>query len=140
MIMDSLNIEPTEFTPRINFDSENNLFEISGFSRPENVIGFYRPILKWLDEFSEAVLLKNMDFNKRLLTINLKMTYFNSASSKFLLDILLEFMKYHSRGNEVVINWYYEDGDDEIQESGEEISDMLGYPFKPKPKEASVNF
>jgi hypothetical protein len=127
--MDSLNIEPTEFTPRINFDSENNLFEISGFSRPENVIGFYRPILKWLDEFSEAVLLKNIDFNKRLLTINLKMTYFNSASSKFLLDILLEFMKYHSRGNEVVINWFYEDGDDEIQESGEEISDMLGYPF-----------
>jgi len=93
------------------------------------VIGFYRPVLKWLDEFSEAVLSKNIDFNKSLLTVNLKMTYFNSASSKFLLDILLEFMKYHSRGNEVVINWYYEDGDDEIQESGEEISDMLGYSF-----------
>jgi len=127
--MESLNIEPTEFTPRLNFDPENNLFEISGFSRPENVIGFYRPVLKWLDEYSDAVLTKNIDFNKNQLVVNLKMTYFNSASSKFILDILLEFMKYHSRGNEVIINWYYEDGDDEIQESGEEISDMLGYPF-----------
>jgi len=82
----------------------------------ENVIGFYRPVLKWLDEYSDAVLTKNIDFNKNQLVVNLKMTYFNSASSKFILDILLEFMKYHSRGNEVIINWYYEDGDDEIQE------------------------
>ncbi len=64
--MDSLNIEPTEFTPKINFDPDNNLFEISGFSRPENVIGFYRPILKWLDEFSDGVLSKNIDFNKNI--------------------------------------------------------------------------
>jgi hypothetical protein len=127
--MEPLYIEPTEFTPRVYFDPENSVFEISGFSRPENVIGFYRPILKWLDDYNDNVLAKNLDYNKSNLTINLKMTYFNSASSKFLLDILLEFMKFHSKGNEVEINWYYEDGDDEIQESGEEISDMLGYPF-----------
>ncbi|MHC1703768.1 MAG: DUF1987 domain-containing protein [Tenuifilaceae bacterium] len=129
MAMDPLYIEPTEFTPRINFDPENNIFEISGFSRPENVIGFYRPVLKWLDEYYDNILSKNIDYNKSVLTINLKMTYFNSASSKFILDVLLEFMKYHSKGNDIVINWYYEDGDDEIQESGEEISDMLGYTF-----------
>jgi len=127
--MEPLYIEPTEFTPRVYFDPENSVFEISGFSRPENVIGFYRPILKWHDDYNDNVLAKNLDYNKSNLTINLKMTYFNSASSKFLLDILLEFMKFHSKGNEVEINWYYEDGDDEIQESGEEISDMLGYPF-----------
>lgn len=134
--MDPLYIEPTEFTPRINFDPENNIFEISGFSRPENVIGFYRPVLKWLDEYNDNVLSQNIDYNKSLLTVNLKMTYFNSASSKFLLDILLEFMKYHSKGNDVLINWYYEDGDDEIQESGEEISDMLGYSFNFVPFQA----
>jgi hypothetical protein len=127
--MEPLYIEPTEFTPKVFFDPENSVFEISGFSRPENVIGFYRPILKWLEEYNERVLSQNINFDKSILTINMKMTYFNSASSKFLLDILLEFMKFHSKGNKVEINWYYEDGDDEIQESGEEISDMLGYPF-----------
>lgn len=127
--MEQLYIEPTEFTPKVLFDPENSIFEISGFSRPENVIGFYRPILKWLEEYNEKVLSQNLDFSKSLLTINMKMTYFNSASSKFLLDILLEFMKFHSKGNKVEVNWFYEEGDDEIQESGEEISDMLGYPF-----------
>ncbi len=127
--MEPLYIEPTEFTPKVNFDPENSLFEISGFSRPENVIGFYRPILKWLEEYNDNVLSMNTQFDKSILTINMKMTYFNSASSKFLLDILLEFMKFHSKGNKVEVNWYYEDGDDEILESGEEISDMLGYTF-----------
>ncbi|KAF5069337.1 hypothetical protein DSECCO2_233770 [anaerobic digester metagenome] len=127
--MEPLIIEPTEFTPSILFDPNNSVFEITGFSRPENVIGFYRPILKWLEEFNDNLLSINTDYKKSQLTINLKMTYFNSASSKFLLDILLEFMKFHSKGNKVDINWYYEEGDDEIQESGEEMSDMIGYPF-----------
>ncbi|HCY00763.1 MAG TPA: nuclear pore complex subunit [Bacteroidales bacterium] len=127
--MESLYIEPTEFTPKIFFDIENSAFEISGFSRPENVIGFYKPILKWLEDYNDNVLSKNTDFEKSILTLNLKMTYFNSASSKFLLDVMLEFMKFMSKGNKIEVNWYYEEGDDEILESGEEISDMLGYNF-----------
>jgi hypothetical protein len=127
--MEPLYIEPTEFTPKVFFDTENNVFEISGFSRPENVIGFYKPILKWLEEYNDQVLSKNINFQKSLITLNLKLTYFNSASSKFLLDILLEFMKFMSKGNKIEVNWYYEDGDDEIFESGEEIADMLGYTF-----------
>lgn len=127
--MEPLYIEPTEFTPKVFFDPENSAFEISGFSRPENVIGFYKPILKWLEEYNDNVLSQNINFSKSLLTLNLKMTYFNSASSKFLLDILLEFMKFMSKGNKIEVNWYYEEGDDEILESGEEIADMLGYTF-----------
>lgn len=134
--MEPLYIEPTEFTPKISFDPENNIFEISGFSRPENVMGFYKPILQWLEDFHSNVLASNTNYEKSNLTLNLKMTYFNSASSKFLLDVLLEFMKFMSKGNIVDVNWYYEEGDDEILESGEEIADMLGYnfsfiPFKP---------
>lgn len=127
--MEPLYIEPSEFTPRVFLDPGNSIFEISGFSRPENVVGFYKPILKWLEEYNENVLSSNTEFNKSNLVVNLKMTYFNSASSKFLLDILLEFMKFHSEGNAVEINWFYDEDDDEIFESGEEISDMLGYTF-----------
>jgi hypothetical protein len=75
------------------------------------------------------VLSQNINFKKSILTLNLKMTYFNSASSKFLLDVMLEFMKFMSKGNKIEVNWYYEEGDDEILESGEEIADMLGYNF-----------
>lgn len=127
--MEPLYIEPSEFTPRVLLDPVNSVFEISGFSRPENVVGFYKPILKWLEDYNELVLSNNTEYNKSNLVVNLKMTYFNSASSKFLLDILLEFMKFHSKGNTVEINWFYDEDDDEILESGEEISDMIGYSF-----------
>lgn len=127
--MESLYIEPSEFTPRVFFDPANSVFEISGFSRPENVVGFYKPILKWLEDYNDLVLSQNTEFNKSNLVINLKMTYFNSASSKFLLDILLEFMKFHSKGNSIEINWFYDEDDDEILESGEEIADMINYSF-----------
>jgi len=42
-------LEATEFTPKVQFDTNSHIFELSGFSRPENVIGFYKPILLWLD-------------------------------------------------------------------------------------------
>ena len=66
--MEPLIIEPTEFTPSILFDPNNSVFEITGFSRPENVIGFYKPILKWLEEFNDNLLSVNTDYKKSLLT------------------------------------------------------------------------
>lgn len=121
--------ESTEFTPQVHFDANTNVFEISGFSRPENVIGFYKPMLNWLERYHDEVLIKNTDFEKSIITFNAKLTYFNSASSKFLLDIFLELYKFQSKGNNVIINWYFEEGDDEIYESGEELEDMVGMQF-----------
>jgi len=121
--------EATEFTPKVHFDAETNIFELSGFSRPENVIGFYKPLLNWLEKYQDEVLVKNVDFDKSIITFNAKLTYFNSASSKFILDLFLELFKFQSKGNSVVVNWFYEDGDDEILESGEEIADMVGMQF-----------
>lgn len=127
--MESFIKDATEFTPKINFDAETNIFEISGFSRPENVIGFFKPILIWLEKFYDESLAKNIDFDKSIITFNAKLTYFNSASSKYMLDIFLELFKLQSNGNTVVVNWFYEDGDDEILESGEELADMVGMTF-----------
>jgi hypothetical protein len=127
--MEPLYIEPSEFTPRVFFDPGNAVFEISGFSRPENTVDFYKPLLRWLDEYEENVLNKNTDYSKSNMVLNLKMTYFNSATSKYLLDLLMKFMKFHSKGNTVEINWFYDEDDDEILESGEEISEMVNFPF-----------
>ena len=127
--MEPLYIEPTEFTPKVFFDPENSLFEISGFSRPENVIGFYKPILKWLEEYNDMVLSQNINFKKSILTLNLKMTYFNSASSKFLLDVMLEFMKFMSKGNKIEVNWYYEEDDEDMFEAGEDYQSIITIPF-----------
>lgn len=127
--MKPLILEPTEFTPDVNFDPVQNVLNVSGFSRPENVIGFYKPVVKWIQDYIEEVVMNNTEFDKALITMNFRMTYFNSSSAKFLLDILFELRKIHEKGNRVVINWYYESDDDEIKESGEELSDLVCLPF-----------
>jgi len=48
--MESLKIEATDKTPRIILDPYNDIFEISGNSRPENVSEFYFPVINWLNE------------------------------------------------------------------------------------------
>jgi len=127
--MKPLIIEPTEFTPDVNFNPLNHTLDIAGFSRPENVIGFYKPVVKWIQDYIDEVFYGNTAFDKAMLTMNFRMTYFNSSSAKFLLDILFELRKIHDKGNRVVINWYYESDDDEIKESGEELSDLVCLPF-----------
>ncbi len=129
-------LEQTDFTPKVIFDPEKGQFEISGFSRPENVIGFYRPILHWLKDYYENELSQNTHFKQSQITLNMKLSYFNSASSKFLLDVIMEFVGFHNKGNVVTINWHFEKEDEEILESGEEISDMIGFPFNFIPYES----
>lgn len=127
--MDLLKIIPTEFTPGVVFNPELSVFEIYGFSRPEDVAGFYKPLMKWLALYEESVLGKNSNKGKTNIVLNLKLIYFNSASSKFLLDLLFVFVKFHTKGNDLEINWHYEEDDDEILESGQELSEMIGYSF-----------
>ena len=57
------------------------------------------------------------------------MNYFNSSSAKFLLDVIVEVHKYHLEGFNVKINWYYDEGDDDMLETGEDLSDMIDFPF-----------
>lgn len=80
--MENLKIGATKYTPEISFDCEKNILDIIGESYPENIAEFYAPVFKWLEQYIEQ--LKN-DQN---VTINMELIYFNSSSSKVLLDFL----------------------------------------------------
>ena len=49
--MEILDIRGTTDTPKVLFDPDNNIFEISGRSLPEDVITFYQPVIEWLDDY-----------------------------------------------------------------------------------------
>ena len=129
--MEALKIESTNLTPEVDFNPLTGRFEISGYSRPEDVREFYKPILEWLTDYYK--LLENgtlsMDFNKNKLLFILKFTYFNSASTKFISDLLFQFVKFKRIGMEVDIDWYYEEYDEDMREVGEDLSDMVNYAF-----------
>ncbi len=120
--METIKILGTDDTPTVILDSENDIFEISGRSLPEDVTAFYDPILNWLDEYATSPNAKTV--------FSFKLVYFNTASSKLLLDILMKLEEMHEDGKEVLINWYYPEDDEDMQEAGEEYADIVDVPFE----------
>lgn len=57
------------------------------------------------------------------------MTYFNTASSKIILDILMRLETLHENGKNITIEWHYEEDDEDMQEAGEEYADIVEVPF-----------
>jgi len=120
--METIKIQGTEDTPKIILDAENEILEISGRSLPEDVSSFYEPVLNWLTEYAE---------NPKPKTVfNFKLTYFNTASSKLLLDILMKLEEMHEKGQDILIRWHYPEDDEDMAEAGEEYADIVDVPFE----------
>lgn len=119
--MEKLFIKETEDSPRIEFDYENKLFEISGRSLPENAIGFYEPVLNWLSTYSATPL--------ELTIVSFKLEYFNTSSAKQLAKILLMLEKLAEKGHKVIINWYYQKEDTDMYASGNRFSKLISLNF-----------
>ena len=58
------------------------------------------------------------------------MIYFNTASSKMLLDILMKLEDMHKAGKESLVKWYYPEDDEDMKEAGEEYADIVDVPFE----------
>jgi len=120
--METIKINGTEDTPNIVLDAANQVFEISGRSMPEDVAAFYNPILAWLEEYGKNPVPKT--------NFTFKLTYFNTASSKMLLDIMMKLQNIHEAGKEVLVKWYYPDDDEDMKEAGAEYADIVDIPFE----------
>jgi SiaC family regulatory phosphoprotein len=116
--MNDLMIEGTKTRPYIKFDAKTALLEIGGESYPENAMEFYKPIYDWLDLY----LLKNAE---REIIFTFKMIYFNTSSSKAILDILDRLETHNTSGGLIKLIWLFEEDDEDIEESGEEFIDGL---------------
>jgi len=120
--MEVINIKGTEDTPNVILDKENGKFEISGRSLPEDVNMFFEPIMDWIDEYSESPLDKTV--------FDFKLEYFNTASSKIILDILLKFEEIAENGKDILIQWHYHADEEDMLEAGEEYADIVVIPFE----------
>ncbi len=119
----AIKIKGTDDTPMVILNTEGEgTFEISGRSLPEDVAAFYDPILEWLDAYAENP-------NKKTI-FNFKLEYFNTASSKLLLDVLLKLEEMHDNGHDVLVRWHYPDDDEDMEEAGEEYADIVEVPFE----------
>ena len=119
--MEKLIITATDDTPGVILDKDANKFEFSGKSLPEDVNSFYGPILKWIESYGAAPnATSECDF---------KLTYFNTASSKVLLDILMKLEDIKNAGHTIKIKWMYPSDDEDMLEAGKEYADLVELTF-----------
>lgn len=116
--MAAINIDGTEDTPKVVLDKDANLLEISGRSLPEDAAEFYQPVLDWLDEYAQSPN-GETDFQ-------MKLEYFNTASSKLLLDILTKLEDIDN----AKVSWYFNEDDEDMEEAGEEFEELIDVDFE----------
>ncbi len=120
--MENLLIEGTEDTPSVIFDLEQGIYEISGRSLPEDVVEFYTPVMNWLDQLEEEPV-ADIEFS-------FKLEYFNTASSKLILDVLLKLDEIFQDGTSMNVRWYYYEMDEDLMEAGEEYAELIEIPVE----------
>jgi hypothetical protein len=114
--------EQSPKTPLISFDPSGGNFELKGKSIPENSVLFYKPLFEWLDNYVEKPAATT--------TLNIQLDYFNTSSSKCIVDLFkkLELISKNAKG-EAVINWLYDEQDDDMLEAGEDYKSIIKIPF-----------
>lgn len=125
--MERFEYQERDDTPNVILDSEKNEFIISGKSLPEDTGSFFKPILQWLNQYAQNPA-PQTDFNFKLI-------YFNTATSKSIVDLLIVLENIHKSGNNVLVKWHYPDDDEDIQDSGEEFANIIEIPFEHIPYE-----
>ncbi|MFW6351865.1 MAG: DUF1987 domain-containing protein [Bacteroidota bacterium] len=118
--MEDLFIEGTKKTPKVEFKKDGRL-KLSGRSIPEDASRFYDSLYIWIYEYCSNPAQNTV--------VDIELEYFNSGSSKSVLHILREIVELEHKGKNVTINWYYEEGDDDILERGEYYATILEMDF-----------
>lgn len=115
--MDALVIEATSNTPRVEFNPAGGTFELSGVSIPEDTVAFYTPVLGWLEQY---IALPDVSLTEFRLRIN----YFNTSSSKVLLDMLYMLVQLEQKPS---ICWHCKAYDLDMEETVKDFESVLGH-------------
>ena len=115
--MENLIIEATKSSPKIDFNQSSNTLLIHGESYPEDTTLFYEPVFSWLEEYLELL--------EEKAVVNIELIYFNSSSSRVLMDIFDMLEDASEEGRDITINWIYEEDNDASEEYGEEFADDI---------------
>ncbi|OJJ15721.1 hypothetical protein BKI52_37540 [marine bacterium AO1-C] len=114
--MENLSIEPSKFSPQVDFDGDTGSLEIKGASFMEHPLEFYDPILAWLDQFAKVPHPKS--------TLKVHLSYFNSGSSGIIFDIF-QLLEEKAAMSPVSIEWHVDPNDEEMLAEGEEFKECF---------------
>jgi hypothetical protein len=118
--MEELRFAATKNTPEIILNPEGKI-KIRGRSIHENAVDFFAPVEEWISEYILSP--------ANVTSVEMALDYFNSASAKVFISILQKITYVTLKHKKFVINWYYEEGDEDILERGEYFASILDVPI-----------
>lgn len=110
--------EKTDRSPLVSLDGDQ--LQFSGRSYMDNAVEFYRNLIAKIS---------SLTFPK--LDVEVRLEYFNTSSSKCLLELFRSFEKMAKAGCQVSIYWYYMPDCPDLEEAGEDYRDLItAVPFE----------
>lgn len=119
--MNSIEIKASKDTLGISCDVETGIINMEGISYPQDAAEFFSSIFDWLNKYTNEI--------NSSLTLNLRINYLNTSSTKCLFDLIDSIEEYYKQGGVVQVNWYYLEGDEDIKETGLEFKEDMILPF-----------
>ena len=120
MLLMMKNIAPTNNTPGVFLDPGGTII-IKGRSMNKNAAEFYKQIESWIDIYVHNP--------PDMTCVDIYFEYFNGVNSTIFNSLLKKISNVKLKNKELVINWYYEEDDDDILAQGENISSVLDIPI-----------
>jgi len=116
--VENLEIVGSETTPSVKFNQVKKLFTIEGKSLMEDADQFYKPVQQWLKEYAKSPNQKT--------ELNIKLEYLNTATSRQFLDLF----KTLEGVPDSKIVWLFSDEDEDMEEMGQELAELVTVPFE----------
>ena len=120
--MEDLYLKKTFNSPEVEFIADKGELSLEGRSIPEDPGEFFELLIDWINEYF-------LNPAKDTL-MNIRLEYINSGSSKYMLEVLRIMKINHDAGKGVQIKWYFEEGDESIQELGVHYEQTIQIPFE----------
>jgi len=120
--MQNLDLQATSTTPAIEFNAASGLLSISGRCIHENPPQMFQVINDWLKEY--------VQLPRPFTVLRINLEYFNTSSSKCILDFLKTLKKIEDTGNHLEVIWIYHEDDEDMKQTGEDFSELTDIPFE----------
>ncbi|MBS0011038.1 MAG: DUF1987 domain-containing protein, partial [Bacteroidales bacterium] len=87
----------------------------------ENAQDFFDSVIDWIHAY--------INDPADITFVDIQLEYFNSATAKYIIIMLQKLREVKLKDKEYYVNWFYEEGDEDILERGEYFASVLDMEF-----------
>jgi hypothetical protein len=120
--MNDIYLNKTFNSPEVEFIASKGELNIEGRSIPEDPGEFFEKLIDWMNDYFLNPVEETV--------MNIKLEYINSGSFKYMLELLRILKINFNKGRKVLVKWYYEEGDESIEELGQHYEQTMQIPFE----------